>query len=205
MVDKPSSPLVTPTYSNIPGYEPSKLEIFTGKLIITTTAGLSFLNPAKSAKTNSQVNALGVGLVAPSKFIIQTTLVQPNAGTGKSEQAGLCFGLDVDNYVKLAVVSAGSGKSKVEMRTEVAALSASADVKGSSSMILSSSRVGLKFIVTKVAGTIEGFYSINGATEVSIGVLTIPQSLTTGKTLPDGLTQHITFAGIYATHRNGTP
>ncbi|MBA2563224.1 MAG: hypothetical protein H0V14_09995, partial [Chitinophagaceae bacterium] len=89
MVDKPSAPLVTPTDINTPGYEPSKLEIAEGKLIVTTTAGISYLNPAQSAKTNSQVNALGVGFVAPSKFTIQTTLVQPNAGTGKSEQAGL--------------------------------------------------------------------------------------------------------------------
>ncbi len=62
------------------------------------------MNPAQSAKTNSQVNALGVGFVAPSKFTIQTTLVQPNAGTGKSEQAGLWFGVDEDNFVKLVVI-----------------------------------------------------------------------------------------------------
>src|SRR5687767_9305278 len=59
MVDKPAAPLVTPTYLNIPGYEPSKLQITAGKLIITTTAGISYLNPAQSANTNSQVNALG--------------------------------------------------------------------------------------------------------------------------------------------------
>ncbi len=67
MVDKPSAPLVTPTFSNIPGYEPLKLQITGGKLIITTTAGIRYLNPAQRAKTNSQVNALGVGLVAPAK------------------------------------------------------------------------------------------------------------------------------------------
>src|SRR5688500_146504 len=177
MVDKPSSPLVTPTYSNIPGYEPSKLEIFTGKLIITTTAGLSFLNPAKSTKTNSQVNALGVGFVAPSKFLIQTTLVQPNAGTGKSEQAGLWFGLDEDNFVKLVVVSSGSGTSKIEMRNEEAATSSATDLKSTVAMTLSSSLVKLKFLVDKTASTIEGFYSINGGTEISIGALSIPPAL----------------------------
>ena len=202
MVDKPSAPLVIPTYVNTPGYEPSKLQITTGKLIITTTAGISYLNPAQSAGTNSQVNALGVGFVAPSKFNIQTTLAQPNAGTGKSEQAGLWFGLDEDNYVKLVVLSTGSGNSKVEMRKEIAAISTTADVKNTASMTLSSSLVKLKFVVNKVTNTIEGFYGINGATEVSIGSLTIPQSFTTGKTLSDGVTQNITFAGIFATHRN---
>ena len=204
MVDKPSAPLVTPTFSNIPGYEPSKLEITGGKLIITTTAGISYLNPAQSAKTNSQVNALGGGFVAPSKFTIQTTLVQPNAGTGKSEQAGLWFGLDEDNYVKLVVLSTGSGNSKLEMRKEIAAMSFTTDVKSTGSMILSSSLVNLKFVVNKVANTIEGFYSINGGTELSIGTLSVPQSFTAGKTLSDGVTQNIIFAGIFATHRIAT-
>jgi N-acetylneuraminic acid mutarotase len=202
MVDKPSAPLVTPTYVYTPGYEPSQLEISAGKLIITTTAGISYLNPAKSAKTNSQVNALGVGFVAPSKFTIQTILVQPNAGTGKSEQAGLWFGLDEDNYVKLVVLSTGSGTNKIEMRKEIAAISSTADGKNSGSMILSSSLVKLKFLIDKVASTIEGFYSINGGAEISIGTLSIPQSFTAGKTLSDGMTKNITFAGISATHRS---
>jgi hypothetical protein len=47
MVDKPSAPLVTPTYANIPGYEPARLQISAGKLIITTTAGIRHLNPVK--------------------------------------------------------------------------------------------------------------------------------------------------------------
>src|SRR5688572_10710221 len=47
MVDNPSVPLVTPTFSNIPGYEPSKLEISADRLVITTTAGISFWNPAQ--------------------------------------------------------------------------------------------------------------------------------------------------------------
>ncbi len=202
MVDKPSAPLVTPTYVNVPGYERSKLEVSAGKLFITTTAGINYLNPAQSAGTNSQVNALGAGFVAPSKFIVQTTLVQPNAGTGKSEQAGLWFGLDEDNFVKLAVLSAGNGNSKIEMRKEVSAISSGTDVKSSASMILSSSLVQLKFSINKIENTIEGFYSINGGTEASIRTLTIPQNFTDGKTLSDGLTKNITFAGIFATHRS---
>ncbi len=204
MVDKPSAPLVTPTHLNIPGYEPSKLQIASGKLTITTTAGISYLNPAQSTGTNSQVNALGVGFVTPSKLSIQTTLAQPNAGAGKSEQAGLWFGLDEDNFVRLVVVSAGSGNSKIEMRKEVAAMSTTADVKSSASKILSTSLVKLKFLIDKVANTIEARYSINGATEVSIGTLIIPQSFTAGKTLSDGVTKNIAFAGIYATHRSAT-
>jgi glucose/arabinose dehydrogenase len=202
MVDKPSAPLVTPTYSNVPGYEPSKLAISSGKLLITTTAGISYLNPAQSAKTNSQVNALGVGFIAPPKFAVQTTLVQPNAGSGKSEQAGLWFGLDEDNYVSLIVVSVGGGASKIEMRKEVAAMSGSTDAKSSASMNLSSSAVKLRVIVSKVSNTIEAFYSINGASEVKLGTLTIPQSFTAGKTLSDGVTANTTFAGIFATHRS---
>ncbi len=162
------------------------------------------MNPAQSAGTNSQVNALGVGFVTPSKFTVQTTLVQPNAGSGKSEQAGLRFGLDEDNFVNLVVASAGSGNSKVEMRKEVAAISTTADVKTTGSMILSSSLVKLKLLIDKAANTIAGFYSINGGSEISLGTLSIPQSFTAGKTLSDGVTKNITFAGIYATHKSAT-
>ncbi len=202
MVDKPSAPLTTPTNVNIPGYEPSKLQITAGKFMITTTAGISYLNPAQSPKTNSQVNALGIGFVAPSKFTVQTTLVQPDAGTGKSEQAGLWFGLDEDNYVKLAVLSKGGGASIVEMRKEIAAISSAADYRSSGSMTLSSSLVKLKLLIDKAANTIEAFYCINGGTELSLGILSLSQSLTAGKTLSDGVTQNITFSGVYATHRN---
>lgn len=204
MVDNPSAPLVPPANGNIPGYEPSKLQVASGKLVITTTAGIAYLNPAQSANTNSQVNALGVGFVAPSKFTVQTILVQPNAGSGKSEQAGLWFGLDEDNFVKLVVVSAGSGNSKVEMRKEAGAISTSSDDKISGGMLLSSSLVKLKFLIDRVLGTIEGYYSINGGNDVSIGILSIPASFTAGKTLSDGVTKNITLGGIYATHRNGT-
>ncbi len=100
------------------------------------------------------------------------------------------------------VVSAGSGNSKIEMRKEVAAMSSTADVKASAAKLLSRSLVNLKFVVNKPGSTIEGFYSINGATEVSIGTLNIPQSFTKGKTLGDGVTGNITFAGIFATHRS---
>lgn len=202
MVDKPAAPLVTPTLSTIPGYEPSNLQISTGRLIITTTSGISYLSPTQSAGTNSQVNALGIGFVSPSKFTIQTILVQPNAGTGKSEQAGLWFGLDEDNYIKFVGQSAGSGTSRIEMRKEIAATSSAADVKSSGSITLSSSLVKLKFLVDKVASTVEGFYCINGGVEISVGTLSIPQSFTAGKTLSDGVTRNITFAGIFATHRS---
>ncbi len=202
MVDKPSAPLITPTNVNIPGYEPSKLQIAAGKFMITTTAGISYLNLAQSPKTNSQVNALGIGFVAPSKFTIQTTLVQPSAGTGKSEQAGLWFGVDEDNYVKLVAQSAGSGTSKIEMRKEIAAISSLADVKTTGAMTLSSSTVKLKFLIDKAASSIQGLYSINGGAELSLGTLNIPQSFTDGKTLSDGVTKNITFGGIFATHRS---
>jgi hypothetical protein len=90
------------------------------------------------------------------------------------------------------------------MRKEVAAMSTTADVKSSASKILSTSLVKLKFLVDKVANSIEGRYSINGATEVSLGTLIIPQSFTAGKTLSDEVTKNIAFAGIYATHRSAT-
>ncbi len=204
MVDRPSVPLVTPTNPNIPGYEPSKLLISGGRLSITTTAGLSFQNPAQSTLTNSQVNALGVGLRATQKFIIQTTLLQPSAGTGKYEQAGLWFGLDEDNYVKFDVVSAGSGTSQLEMIKEVGAASTSADAIRTAALTLSSSTVQLKLVVDPTAHTIQGSYSINAAAFVNVGTLTIPAAFTNGKLLSDGVTNNISFAGIFASNRRSS-
>ena len=67
MVDPPSAPLSTPSNPDVPGYEPGNLTVAGGDLTIKSTPGIMYVSPAKSSKTNSQVNALGVGFDATGK------------------------------------------------------------------------------------------------------------------------------------------
>ena len=55
---------------------------------------------------NAQHNGLGVafgGTAGPVR--VETTLVNPPAGSNAAEQAGLWFGTSEDNYAKLVVAS----------------------------------------------------------------------------------------------------
>ncbi|MEO7162016.1 MAG: kelch repeat-containing protein, partial [Bdellovibrionia bacterium] len=202
MVDAPSNPLTPPILPSVPGYDAYNVNVVNGKLQITTTSGINYLDPSQSPGTNSQMNALGAGFVAPSKFSIQVVLIKPDAGTGNSEQAGLWFGLGEDDYVKLVALSTGNGTNIFEMRKEVGAVSGVSDVKRTDPMSISGNVVTLKLEVDRDLGMIEGLYRLDGSVEVSLGILPIPASFCDGKTLPDGNTKNITFAGIFATNRN---
>ena len=206
MADPPSAPLSAPSNPAVPGYEPSLLQIVSGRLQVTTTAGITYLQPSTSARTNSQVNALGVGLKASAhKNSVEVTLLQPPAGSNKSEQAGIWFGLDENNYIKLDVMSWSGGTNVVEMRREVNGLSAqNADRIATGGMSLSSSTIRLRMLIDNATNSVEGFYTVNGGKEVRLGSLSIPASFIAGKTLSDGSTTGVSFAGILATHRNAT-
>ncbi|PSR56261.1 hypothetical protein AHMF7605_23545 [Adhaeribacter arboris] len=218
MVDAPSARLTsdgTAAYSSVPGYEPGKLTLDpsgTGKLTITTTPGIAYLRNGSTSTTttatNSQLNALGVGVETSNQdVVIETTLLQPNAGTNKSEQAGLWFGLDEDNFVKIDVVSAANLRSNIEFRREVNGLSGTTDqATTASTLALSKSVVKLKLIVKRgttaeADGIVEGIYSINGGAEVSLGTLPLPAKFVNGKQIGE---KNLSYAGIFATHRRAT-
>lgn len=206
MVDKPSTPVHTPTTPSIPGYEPSKLEIVGGVLKITTTKGIAYTNNAQSTGTNSQVNALGIGIQAAAQnFTIETTLIKPSYGIHASEQAGLWFGLDEDNYVAFKVISPASGQN-FELLQEVDAYSpnvAAYNRKSPNIPNLNTSIVKLKLLIDSKNNTVEGFYTLNNGSQVSIGKLTIPRKFIEGKTLSNGVTTNVSFAGVFATQRRG--
>jgi hypothetical protein len=219
MVDPPSAPLVPPTNLSVPGYEPSRLALNpagSGTLAITTTAGIAYRTngantTTQTTGTNSQVNALGVGVAASTRdLILQTTLLQPPAGTNNSEQAGLWFGLDEDNFLKLVVVSAGSGNSQFELRREVNGLSVASglpdQIRPATALNLTAATVRLRLVVKRGAtagadGTVEGLYSVNNGPEVNLGTLAVPATFFAGKTYGSVTAS---FAGIFATHRRAT-
>jgi hypothetical protein len=209
MADNPSARLAvdgTPTYPAAPGYEPSKLTLSNSRLHIVTNKGLAHLHPGVSSETNSQLNALGVGFLPTGKFRLETTLVNPYTSTktlSYMEQGGLWFGLNEDNYVKLAVIAIASGKHQVEMRREVNATSGSVDGFIRSGLSLGNTTVRLILEADPGTGTVRGSYSVNGGTPVSVGTLSLPAAFFTGKILSDNATR-ATFAGIYASHRRAS-
>ncbi|NJK82442.1 MAG: hypothetical protein HC912_00085 [Saprospiraceae bacterium] len=204
MVDAPSlriaadGPISNPA---VPGYEPSKLSFNDGKLIINANKGIAFVKPAGagviSTETNSQINTLGVGFDANDfNFSVQTTITNPYTDNGSdSEQAGIWFGLDEANFIKLVAARGG----QVEMRVEVGDNSENSDnIAVNVGAILHTSNVTLRMQVNISALTVTGFYKLNNGTEVSVGTLPIPATFLNGKTING---EGISFAGIFATKR----
>ncbi|MGB3774792.1 MAG: DUF5018 domain-containing protein, partial [Leeuwenhoekiella sp.] len=189
------------------GYEPSLLSLSSGALELISQAGINYLNPSASSNNNNQVNTLGVGIQNIDKPItIETSLQNIVTGTG-SAQAGIWFGFDEDNFVKLNVVA-----NNVELRKEVGSVS----VNGASSpdqiqvdeVGVAGQNVTLRMVIDPVLNTITGFYSIDGGafiqvTKNNLSALSLPASYLNGRNLNNAV-QNVSFAGIYATHRNGS-
>jgi large repetitive protein len=183
--------------SNGTGYIPSRVtvDIPTGTLRILTTAGLAFTT------SNSQDNALGVGIDAPSQVsVISTTLVNPPAGTGNFEQAGLWFGNDQNNYIKLAAISTPTG-TIIQALMEVN--SAQAAVFQSNPVAVASATVTLTLRADPVARTVSATYQINGGPAATLGSFSPPLQFFSFDAA--GIDPEIgtrTFTGVFASHRN---
>jgi N-acetylneuraminic acid mutarotase/glucose/arabinose dehydrogenase len=185
--------------SNSGGYKPANLnvDLNAGTLQIATTKGIA------STTANNQDNALGVGVNAPSQVTrVSTVLVNPPAGTGRYEQAGLWFGNDDQNYVK-HVVQSVSGGTRLEFLMEVGGVQVQAFQ--SAKLNLSSARVSLVLRADPVARRIAASYSVNGGTVTTLGSVTAPPeffSFDGARINPEIGTD--TFTGIFATHRNAS-
>jgi large repetitive protein len=181
------------------GYDPSKLLVdqAAGQLKITTTSGLASLG------TNAQDNALAVGIDAPNQLsVIRSTLVNPPQGTGGYEQAGIWFGNDEDNYVKLAVQSTPQG-TKIQMLAEVNAKHIA--TLNSAAMSLTTSRVIFTLKANPVDRSITGVYRVGelGA-DKTLGKVTVPGEFFSFDAA--GIDPTIgtrSFGGVFASHRNG--
>ncbi len=101
-------------------YLPENLHVENGELRITTTSGSQYRVPGQTTgSVNSLDNGLGVGIDPGTHALrIQTTIIAPPNGSGKGQQAGIWFGPDEDNYVKLVVLSASASKVKVQLSVE---------------------------------------------------------------------------------------
>lgn len=86
-----------------------------GNLVLTATQGSS------AGITNTLKNALQVGIDATQTFTVGTRLIGPLTNlTTSTQQGGLFFGPNQDNYIKLVVTntSSGTGALKIQLYKE---------------------------------------------------------------------------------------
>ena len=190
------------TYVDAPdagtGYEPELLDVDTtaGHIDITATPGIAH------ESLNSQVNALGAGFQAPNQIArIETTVENPPAGTGGYEQAGLYFGNDQDNHVKLVVMSSPEGM-RIQSAVEVRGARTSATT--TTPLDLTNSSVTLTLITNPFDRTVKPTYRVNGGAAKALGSYTVPGEFFSFDAA--GIDPRIgtrSFAGIFATQRQG--
>ncbi len=197
--------MVDPPSNGGTGYLPANLNVDTaaGTLAITTTAGIQFQIPALTTGANTLDNGLGVGFDADAQDTrIETNLTNLPSVTGQSQQAGLWFFLDEDDYVKLVVLSAASGTYKVQALWETGGIAQTPELN-TGNIVVPGDSIRLVMDLDPATNQVACFYDINNTGLVSFGTLTVGASLFSGVLLPDGLTGPVSFAGIFATHRNG--
>ncbi len=186
------------------GYIPSNLAMDTtapGTLNITTTAGIAY------QQSNAQDNAIGVGIAAPNQVsIIETTLLNPPPGEKKFEQAGLWFGTDDDNYVKLGIISMNAG-TKLVNRVQFLIEEGGVEIGKiySLALPLPIENLDLRLRADPADMTITAYYSVDGRSQVTLGqFVAAPEffSFDAAGINPEIGTR--SFGGVYATHR-GAP
>lgn len=203
MVDNPSVRLdadLPISYPDVLGYEPGKISLGNGNLVLEANNGIAFRTEGagntQSTDVNSQVNTLGVGFDADTygNFSITTTIVNPYTdGSNNSEQAGLWFGLNEDNFVKLIVNVNG----QVELRSELNGRSENVDQVIATVENLNTGTVQLRLFVDIDNNALVAYYTLNSGLEVSLGSLPLPSGYLAGNATYDNQS----FAGIFATKR----
>ncbi len=186
--------------SNGTGYIPQNLSVDTaaGVLRLTTTSGLQYLN------VNALDNGLAVGIDAPSSpTLMSTTLTDIPIGqlTGDFQQAGLWWGSDEDNYVKLILLSTPGGM-RFEMLMELGGQVVS--LEQSSPLSIGSQDVTLSVHADPATLNVTGQYRIGNGNIVTLDTVNAPEELFSFDAA--GIDPAIgtrTFGGPFASHRNG--
>jgi hypothetical protein len=226
MVDPPSTPLNSDEAindPNIPGLISSNLAVSGGALNVTVTNGINFnqlSGSPNSTFTNSQMNALGVGLAATINVIdVTATIAQPNfagsSNNGGSQQAGIWFGLNENNFAKLVLVKSSATQQKVQLAIEqgdgignTTNLSI-AELNTSNFNIAGVTSISFRISVDPSDNAVTGFYSLNGGLETQVAdattSLTAPAKFITGVDHDaDAGTDALSYAGIMTSTRRAT-
>ncbi len=186
-----------PTNTQVPGYEPSKITVTGGRLQLVANKGIDFLT------NNNQLNVLGVKIKPTRKVQLEVKLINPVNKTA-SQQGGLWYGRNDKTYIKLGVTG-----NKVELRKEINDVtSVTAGPSNPDQRItavisnLNTKTVQLRMVIDSMAGTVAGYYSIDGGiTFINAGMTyALPELSVTGMALTDS----VAYGGIFATYRNGS-
>ncbi|MEM8507784.1 MAG: hypothetical protein AAF717_08140, partial [Bacteroidota bacterium] len=184
---------------NVNGYEPSLISLNSGVLEILSQGGISFLDPPASNNNNNQINTLGVGFDNVTEVIVIKSQLNNIVTGGSSAQAGIWFGYDEDNFVKLNV-----NNNNVELRVESNGLSNNSS-QIQSALGASGNDVILELIIDPNTLTAEAYYVIGSGSRTLLGSLSIPTNYFLGRDInASGGQNNVSFAGIYATHRSGS-
>jgi hypothetical protein len=168
-----------------------------GTLTITTTQGIAY------RATNTLDNALSVGLPPSSRpFVIKTTVLRPPPGTRNYEQAGLWFGSDQDNYLKLVVISMRKGGTKIQALLEVNRTQRAFQV--TAPLTLGNAAVALSLRADPATRGVSAYYGINGPATTALGTYTVPgHFFGLDPSRLDSALGTSSFAGIFASQRHG--
>lgn len=197
---------LTRTQANKNGddYQPSLLDIDPDAGVLRiTTAGTSSAGSNSNAD-NTLVNGLETQFDGTtSGFAIQARVVGPLSYLSQSfEQAGVYFGPDQDNYIKLVAGVTSSGPRLMFLMehdasgtvTQAGGSSAELVDIGSFSGI---NTLDLRLIGDAATGTVSAFYSINGGSFVQVGFShSVPASRQTA------FFNAASRAGVMAYHKN---
>lgn len=180
------------------GYRPDLLVVntFDAVLELTTTRGLHHRD------ANSQDNTLGVGVdVSSQTATARTTLLEPNVGTGRFEQAGLWFGVDNDNFVKFVVASTRSG-SLLQGVIEVNGVPV--DTTNDLPMDFTGMDVELELLIDPVTLMVTGFAQVGTQARREIFSFSAPPAFFSLE--PSVINPQIgvsSFVGVFGSHRFG--
>ncbi|QRR00555.1 kelch repeat-containing protein [Dyadobacter sandarakinus] len=183
--------------ASFPAYLPSKLLVTGGQLKVESTKGIAYLD------NNNQLNTLGVQVDARNELEIVADLINPFNGS-QDEQAGIWFGLGEKTYIKLVVT-----ENRFEFRRELNDLSnkttgtSNPDQRQTGVVSgLGSKTVRLRMVINPETGKAAGYYSTNGGASYSnVGAAYAAAELSIADM---GLTGGSAYAGLFATHRNGS-
>ncbi|MDD9206294.1 hypothetical protein PU560_07410, partial [Georgenia sp. 10Sc9-8] len=201
--------MVQPSSEGGEYYVPELMEVADGQLTITPTQGIAYLQPGETGGSpNAQDNTLGVGVDATDTNLRFTTSLNSPADATGYAQAGLWFGPDEDNYVKLALIGSGDIGRQIQLSREVDGVTDTSASGGDQATITTDQAsvedgpVTLTLDVNTITGTITGYYQLTGGEQELLGTVDLPESFVDGTLLATDVGEANTFAGIFATRRN---
>jgi len=206
MAMEPSAPLAAdlPLDPVAPGYKPSLLSVSGGNLTISATQGIPFKDPSQSTETNSLINGLGVGFDANQidPYSVTTKLINLPAASGNNfQQAGIWFGLDEANYVKLVVIRSNDTSHEVQLYYELNEID-QGQFDSAPSVVAAGGEIVLKLDIDPNTNSVTGSYSTDdGANFTSVGSTPVDASFIAGQVLPDAATGPVSFVGLHASTR----